>query len=136
MPPENRSIRVRFRALRTKGELFNTKDMVSDANRLIREHLAEVVKTVQEYPPPRPARPNGYRYVRTRRLYKGWRYSARKTSGGFIGTIYNEASYATFVQGPYQTAMHRKWGWKKLTNYLERKDFQKRLRKFAADRFT
>jgi len=133
--PDTRSIRVRFKAFTAYEELINTKGMQAEARKLVQDHLDLVVSNVIEYPREYPKRYKKKNYVRTRRLYKGWRTSLYKRSRGYAGAIYNKAPYATFVQGPYQVWYHRGWGWRALEDYLMRDELQKKVKRFGRKLF-
>ena len=126
MSPGSNSIRVRFRAFRAKSDLIDTRGLMPEATRLVQGHLDRIVEYVREYPPPWSAT-----YVRTFRLYRGWRTHVSRTARGLIGSIYNVVYYATRVQGPKQQerfAIHR---WRKLENYLFRDEFRAKVAAFG-----
>ena len=134
MPPDTRSIRIHFHAFKAQEALFNTKNMHAEARKLIQDHLDAIVAKVIEYPKEYPERDRFGRrrvYVRTRRLYKGWRTSVRKQTRGYVGAVYNITPYATFVQGPYQVWYHRGWGWKALEDYQMRDELHRKIQRFA-----
>lgn len=133
--PDTRSIRVRFKAFTAHEELINTKGMEAAARKLIQDHLDLVVSNVIEYPKEYPVRPGKKTYIRTKKLYKGWKTSIHKRTRGYVGAVYNTTRYATFVQGPYQVWYHRGWGWRALEDYLMREELQKKVTRFARKLF-
>jgi hypothetical protein len=130
----SRSLRVVFRAFKPTLNLIDTKNLDTEARKLIRIHIRAVVKRVSVYPAARAKRPDGGRYIRTHRLEHGWRTTVTRRADTYAGSIYNTTPYATFVQGPFQTLMHKRQGWKQLEKHLHRDQFHRSVKEFVDKR--
>lgn len=91
------------------------------------QKLLEVVRT---YPPERP----GSTYQRTNTLFEGWQVSEPAYSGGSLRmNISNPVEYFTFVQGDAQQWYHAETGWKKLSDFMDRGDYGRGIRRVYKD---
>lgn len=112
------SYTFRWRALTVDPSKINVVAAQREVIDYMDRFMINLVKEVRNYPPP----PGGSTYVRTRKLYGGWRVEAPKIqpSGAVVGFIYNAVEdtnrrvpkkYMSFVQGIWQTRQHSLTGW-------------------------
>ena len=120
-------MRVLFKAYKGKTHLENIASFDADAQKLLEDHIKRIVKVVRPYPPGA--------HMRSRRLYRGWRYGVRRTLGGYVGWITNVEPYATYVHGVNQSSAARSQGWKRLDQNLQRDAFSKSLQEFRKVHF-
>jgi hypothetical protein len=139
MPLHPRNINVRFRGLTTNVKSLDTKQLEREASKFMLNHMISIKKELQVYPP----EPGGTQqvfiralgryetvqdpsaYQRTYRLQKGWKIlNPSKTKEGIVVRLVNNAreagsrgrQYAAFVQGQFQTALHKATGWLTVDN--------------------
>lgn len=107
------SVRVtsRLRAFTRNNLRVRTGAIIAGAMRLEEEYAEKLIAMLQYTPPERPEQ----KYVRTGELIKHWKINPgdpRVTPSGIICRVINDVKddrgkyYATYVQGPWQTAMH------------------------------
>jgi hypothetical protein len=89
----------------------------------------EALTAVRTYPPVPP----GSRYVRTFNLQRSWFLTPviRTPAGGIQVSVRNSAEYANLVIGPDQRPYHRRTGWPRLREFMERRrsDLYRRLKR-------
>lgn len=110
-------MQLRWRALTVNPQRVDVNRAERDVMYFVSDFLGKLVDAVAVYPPPPP----GSRYVRTGNLYRGWVVNVSRTRTGVEGRVVNYATdrksgrrYMPFVQGAFQTAVHRTTGWQRI----------------------
>lgn len=121
-------LQIRFKAITTKKGLIDVDRVIQELAAVQKEHLTGIHKVVSEYPVSR-----GGWYQRTYNLLYGWRLSQPEITSTEIKTKLRageglSSKYAHLVHGKQQWALHAATGWRKLSDYLDRAGYLKKMR--------
>lgn len=117
-------ISARFRALTANSKQIRTELLEQAVKAVQRKHAEAIKKRLQQYPPERPES----LYVRTGDLGRGWHVPSTGISGsGIVTLVANSVRYSTYVQGPWQTAIHE-GRWLALADAVDREGYHAELR--------